>query len=222
MKLSFGLRLMMAAAIAAAILAGVACGDDSDSTPTSAATNGSPIPATPVTATTTAAPTTGGTGYPAGTHTGVADLDAVIDTVQSGNATAIQALFVQTPSPCVINPQGIHNPPACPTGVAADTLLPVFRAAAGEAIWPTNLKSVVESSATRDRTLYAVFSSEGAKVQGGWVPTGKHAILLGDASKQSGALYFVEGGKIVGAEFLPWSALPLDALSQKPPLLPLR
>ena len=130
-------NLLLLAWFALAVLAAGCSGGGSEipatSTPTATAAT-TPEPSTVATPGST--PTAGATnaagaaGYPAGTSTGIPALDALVVTLTSGDVAAVKSVLVETPSPCVVNPQTIHNPPACPDGVAAGTLLPVFRAMA--------------------------------------------------------------------------------------------
>ncbi len=155
--------------------------------------------ATPGTATTTVPPTPG-----ANASTGIPDLDRLIAILTSGDVAAVKAILIETPSPCVVT--GIYNPPACPAGVAAGTMLPVFRASAGEAVWPGDLERVLDSSVTRNRTLYGVRISLPIPGQQ-WVPAGNYAIVVGDESQVSCSLYFATREGIVGAIFVPCSSL---------------
>lgn len=104
----------------------------------------------------TATPASARDGRRLSDATGIADVDAVLAALASGEAVRVAALFEAIPSPCVVKPQGIHNPPACPDGVAAGTLLPVARASAGEAVWPGDLERVLAAWLGREQRVFAV------------------------------------------------------------------
>lgn len=137
--------------------------------------------------------------------TGIPDLDRLIAILTSGDVAAVKAILIEMPSPCVVNPRDIQNPPACPDGVAAGTLLPVFRASAGEAVWPGQLDQGLPDSVAQNRTLYGVQRSGPTSQQ--WIPAGNFMIVLGDAARTSSSTYFVTSSGVVGAIFVPWMAL---------------
>jgi hypothetical protein len=170
--------------------ASVSCGDEGSlpadattgvvATPTAVASTSEATPTPPQAATGTPALTPPPAPpvvrpHPPHTRTGVASVDAVIDALLAGPPGAFEAFFVDTPSPCVANPMGIHNPPACPPGVGAGTLLPVFRAMAGEAVWPESLPGVVENFLAQPHPLLAVY--RGASEEISWLPPAEYAIV---------------------------------------------
>ncbi len=148
-----------------------------------------PTPATPRT-------------YPTATRTGFPELDRVLDAVFSGNPAQLRALFEPTPSPCVANPQGIHDPPACPEGTAAGTLLPVFRAMAGEAVWPEHLDSALPAWLRGRHEVYAIYRDVPPAING-WIPAAEYAIALVDLdmSPMFASEVRVSGGRVTGFIF---------------------
>jgi hypothetical protein len=136
-----------------------------------------------------------------GPQSGVPELDRVVATVLSGSVPAIQALFVETPSPCVVKPQGIHNPPACPDGVAGGTLLPVFRATACESVWPNDYPPTpVSTWAGRPHVVFAV--AKGPTELYNWLPASEYAVIFNETGPDGlGSVVFVTGGRITGFGF---------------------
>lgn len=113
-----------------ALMASIACGG-SIATPTAVGTL-SPSGTTEQSATIGPA---GGTNIPAGgrisfyspsSRTQIAEVDAVLEAVQAGDAAALLRLVQFTGVACVERPSGIGSPPRCPTGVASGSLVPVF------------------------------------------------------------------------------------------------
>jgi hypothetical protein len=132
-----------------------------------------------------------------GTQSGVPELDRVIATVLSGSIPAIQALFVETPSPCVVKPQGIHTPPACPDGVADGTLIPVFRASVCESVWPDYLPTALSAWASRPHVVFA--AAKGPTGFYKWLPAADYGVVLNETGPEGyGSVVFVTGGRITG------------------------
>ena len=133
-------------------------------------------------------------------RTGVPKLDRVLDALFAGDAGKLRALLELTPSPCVVNPQGIHNPPACPQGVASGTMLPVFRALAGEAVW--DVDGLLPGWLGRRHEVYAIYRDPPEAVDG-WIPTAEYAIVLSDLdlSPMFAGEVRVSSGKVTGIIF---------------------
>jgi hypothetical protein len=181
-----------------AVLLGSCSGGDSDSTPTPAATATATQPAT-ATPEIPVPPS-----YPDSTRTGISEVDAVLDAVSSANSPQLQSLFELTPSPCVVNPIGIHNPPKCPDGVSAGTLIPVFRAMAGEAVWPDYLPGALSAWLRGDLQVFAVYRTA-APMFNGWIPAADHAIVFADLGRQAEPWFASEvrvtGGRVTSITF---------------------
>lgn len=124
----------------------------------------------------------------------------MLDALFSGDAARLRALFELTPSPCVVKPQGIHNPPACPEAVASGTLLPIFRAMAGEAVW--DVDSVLPGWLGRRHEVYAIYRDAPATFEG-WIPAADYAIVLADLdlNPMFASEVRVSHGKVTGVIF---------------------
>ncbi len=131
----------------------------------------------------TATPTQSGY-YPTSFRTGTPEIDVVLDAIFAADSEMLTSLFEPTPSPCVVKPQGIHNPPACPDGVAGGTLLPIFRAMAGEAVWPDYMPEAMSAWLDRPHAVYAVFRAP-EPMFNGWIPDADYAIVLADLGRET-------------------------------------
>lgn len=127
-----------------------------------------------------------------------------------GDLAAVKRILVETPSPCVVNPQGITSPPRCPDGVAGGTLLPVFRATAGEAVWPSELDQVLQNSIPIEHWLYGVYRTDSYvrtdSYGDSWIPASEYGVIVGDETRSRMAAYFITASGVVGARFMGWAA----------------
>jgi hypothetical protein len=138
--------------------------------------------------------------YPPGTRSGAADVNAVIEALESASPDALKALFELTPAPCVVNPQSLTNPPLCPEGVAAGTPTPVFRATACESVWPEYLEEVLTQLWQEERPLLAIYQDPSDAY--GWLPAANYAIVA--TRGQEGGQPFVirvKDGRVNGIAF---------------------
>ena len=132
--------------------------------------------ATPVPVTETPAANGLPRAYPAGTRTGIAEADAVLAALEAPTPDGLKALFMLTPSPCVNDPKTITNPPLCPPGVAAKTMVPVFRAMGCEAHWPDYLESVLSGAWKYPRPLLAIFRTVPEAFA--WLPAADYGVII--------------------------------------------
>ncbi len=137
--------------------------------------------------------------YPPGTRSGAADVDGVIEALESASPDALKALFELTPAPCVINPQGLTNPPLCPEGVAAGTPVPVFRATACESVWPEYLEQVLTQVWQADRLLLAIYQDPTDAYS--WLPAANYAIVLSRGWGGQPFVVRVKDGRVNGIAF---------------------
>jgi len=154
-------------------------------------------PASAVATTTPAPPSPD--GYPLSRSTGVQEVENILAALASGNIFRIQPLLSETPSPCVVDPQQIANPPRCPAGVPAGTALPVFRASACESVWPEDLLNPLAFWFGRSQLVYAVYRQPQAVR---WLPAAEYAVVFNDVAPGGWASsILITGGKIVGWDF---------------------
>jgi hypothetical protein len=141
--------------------------------------------------------------YPAGTRTGTPADDAVLAALEAPSPDALKALFALTPAPCKVNPQSITNPPLCPAGVAAGTLVPVFRAMSCESVWPDYLEEILTTVWKSPRPLVAIYKDPTDYYS--WLPAAEYALIIhtlgNTASGGSPAVVRVALGKVNGIAF---------------------
>jgi hypothetical protein len=141
--------------------------------------------------------------YPPGTRTGVAAVDEVLAALAADSPGPLKTLLQSTPAPCVVNPQGITNPPLCPEGVPAGTLVPVFRASACESVWPDYFDQLLRDSLWRGpRPVLAIYRDPTDAY--GWLPPADYAVVVLQAGPPAGgrpAVIRVSNGRVNGILF---------------------
>lgn len=141
--------------------------------------------------------------YAVGTRTGIAEVDGVLAALEAESHDALEALFTLTPAPCVINPQGITNPPLCTEGVRAGTLVPVFRATSCESVWPAYLDELLTGQVwSRPHPVLAIYRDPTDAYS--WLPAADFAILVlqgGPPNNGRPAVIRVSGGRVSGIAF---------------------
>ncbi len=103
-----------------AVAAAAACSDGNGRNPSSSVLTRTPPAAATVAARATPTPAPA-PQQPAGTHTGVAELDAAIDALLARDDSAVEALTLFRIFPCVAVQRGPGDTPACPPGIADGT-----------------------------------------------------------------------------------------------------
>ncbi len=172
-----------------------ACGGDdvsSDGTPSASATTAAAsvtpsAPAATPTITPTAAPSPTAVptvpGYPAEKRTGIAGLDAVLDTLFSRDAARIAAQLQLVQVGCVAQSAGIGSPPICQGGAAPGTKVdayPTGLGCEGGFVLPQTLFQFAGQLVPLRARVYAIVKREPrAFVDGAFqLPAGEYAIVL--------------------------------------------
>ncbi len=138
--------------------------------------------------------------FPPGTHTGVADLDRVIDGAVGDDAAALRSLVLLSRVPCDQTRADYRRPPDCPPGVAAGTLVDVlptgdcegsFRRAAG-------VDDALAAYLAAGPLLYGVALQPAAA---GASEAGTFAIVFTSSAPTMPAIVLtVKAGRIIAAE----------------------
>ena len=106
-------------------------------------------------------PTAEATGTSTGAsiqHTGIAELDAIIDAFFTRDVDRLAGLAQYTTQSCA--EQGsVASPPECPAGVKADTLVHVFPvySCEGSYIWPDGMNEYLGNLVNDDQELFGVY-----------------------------------------------------------------
>jgi Tol biopolymer transport system component len=134
-------------------------------------------------------PLEGATAAPGGAyvrHTGVAEVDAIIDAFFARDVAGLAALVHYTTQPCVEG-ASVASPPECPAGIEAGTpvdVLPVY-SCEGSYIWPDQINEYFSNLVNDDQELYGVYRNRNGEpndyevVLTNWtVPTHPHPTVL--------------------------------------------
>lgn len=106
-------------------------------------------------------PPAGATATPAGAyvrHTGIAEVDAIIDAFFARDVAGLAALVYYTTQPCVEG-ASVASPPECPAGIKAGTpveVLPVY-SCEGSYIWPDQISEYFSNLVNDDQELNGVY-----------------------------------------------------------------
>lgn len=117
-------------ALACAVALLTACGDDAERVPTMPTTTSMPGVSSPAVTSTlqpTASPTPEFAIYPWGTRTGEPSIDSVLETIETGDASAVVGIVRLAPEPCSTTEEGPGAVVRCPTGIPDGTLIDVLR-----------------------------------------------------------------------------------------------
>jgi len=128
-------------------------------------------------------------------RTGIADVDVVLDAVESGDPQSVRALFQFTETFCT-TADGLGGPPKCRDGEANGTLVSVlpFLGSEGSFLRTDEVDSWTGLNANR---LYAVIRVSESVYTDKDYPTGDYGILLLAEENVPGTVLQVTGGKIV-------------------------
>ncbi len=200
--------LAIVLASAAAIGLFSACGDGPDATPTVAITVPPASPTTATEASPTAAvsatqpPATATAATPAATPTanrttGVAEVDAIMAAILSGDAAKIRTFVAMTSEPCTTL-TGLGGPPQCPAGVAAGTIVQAFPSLGPSLGWSFDADGVV-TNLVQVTTITGVFKAiprpYSPTVPG--LPSGSYVLVAAPDR-----LIHIDGGKIVFMDYV--------------------
>ncbi len=186
-------RAILSAIVVSVVLAVAAgCGDGNEGGPASIPTETIPAPAT-------AATTANGVAtLPAGT-TGIAELDAVIDALRSGDSEQLRPLIGFTLLACSPEGQVISGKPECEGGESDGDLVEVFHYSAceGQDLRPNKLDQAMSVFASS--SLYAVY-----RVAAGGSYSGDYVAVLADEDPDRARLAWaveIDGGRITALRF---------------------
>ena len=129
------------------------------------------------------------------TRTGIADVDVVLDAVESGNIQSVRELFQFTETFCT-TAEGLGGPPKCRAGEADGTPVSVlpFLGSEGSFLREDEVDGWTGLQAT---SLYAVFRVAETVYSDKDYPAGEYGILLLAEENGLGTVLQVTGGKIV-------------------------
>lgn len=143
------------------------------------------------------------------THTGIADLDNIIDAVLEGNPDEVHQLIQFSTIACT-HAEGLGGPPKCREGEAEGTKLEVFPflGPEGHHMRKSELSSWASIQASSVYTVYRVspqaFSDEA-------YPAGEYAIVFLEETEQSSTtIVHVTDGKIVRIDYFFGSPSEID------------
>ena len=161
----------------------------------SSATAAAELTPTLVPATPTPAPS------PTPRRTSIAEVDAVLDAIFSGDAEAVAALIGYTTIPCVTEVTGLGGPPLCLPGEPDGTLVEVFSKAQCEGYYvrPDRMAGTLSHLSSLDKELYGVYRSPPLEWPGGDYVVIVSAVVTPEEGEPwvSGSGIFIEDDRIV-------------------------
>ncbi len=133
-------------------------------------------------------------------RTGIAELDAVLDVLFSGDADAVRDLVSFTAVACEAEPVGLGAPPQCrpdePDGTAVDVYPHAY--CEGVYIRPEDMDGKYLSLASPDGTLYAVYRAPET-----YWPPARYVVIYTDASAEivpgDALAVSIADGRIIGS-----------------------
>lgn len=149
--------------------------------------------------------------HPLSIRTGIADVDAVLAAVESGDAQALRDLVRFTTIGCV-KTDGMGGPPKCQDGEAEGTLVHVlpFMGIEGSFVYESDLPNLLFSDVLGIYAVYAV--SESAYSEEAY-PAGKYAVMFATETDQVFIVYQIREGIVrIDTVFSPSSR---DAMLQR-------
>ena len=165
------------------------------STSVPAATEKPNVPATSIPPTTTSIATEEPTvpeSYPLSTRTGIAEVDAVLAAVESGDAQSLRDLVRFTSLACT-KADGMGGPPKCREGEAEGTLVNVlpFLGPEGSFMHESDLSNFIPMQALG---IYAVYSVSDSAYAEEAFPAGEYAVMFTTAEDQIFIVYQIRQG----------------------------
>jgi hypothetical protein len=133
--------------------------------------------------------------------TGIAEVDAVVEALLSGDPARVRSMVGYVRVPCAVEPEGIGAPPACRPGETEGTPVEVFQGAQCEGFYlrPDELDQTVGAITAQPLELYAVFEADGR-----W-PEGEYVALFGtdflDRPERDAVAATIADGRMVGFHF---------------------
>ncbi len=227
-----GIVLTLTLALAIAALAGCAPAPSPTSTPTTTrpAATATAVPApTAIVVPPTPAPGQLPALQPAGTTTGIADLDAVIKAVLGNSLPAKRGLVRYVTTPCT-TAQGAGGPPKCAPGEADRAPVEVFPfvAAEGEFVRRDGIDRVLQFTV---EGLYGVYRVPDSAFRAAYWPAGQYAAVFVEkgikgqqVSEVVQTIVYVESGAIVRLRRTPFAEPwpPQEAVGAQWVLAPVR
>ncbi len=142
-------------------------------------------------------------------HTGITEVDKIIDAVLSRNIQELSTLIRYSSVPCAVQPSGLGPPPQCRPDEPNGTAVRVFPVGdcEGQYVRPEDISAVVLSHLRlADSKLYAVYRLSPSDGFGGVFYGGQYAVILSrplaTATQGVGAWALVVGqGGVAGVAF---------------------
>jgi len=130
--------------------------------------------------------------YPLSTRTGIADVDAVLAAVETGDAQALRDLVHFTTVGCT-NADGLGGPPKCREGEAEDTLVNVlpFLGPEGHFLHESELSSF---SGVDVLGIYAVYAVSDSAYSDEAYPSGEYAAMFATEDDQIVIVFQIREG----------------------------
>jgi len=137
--------------------------------------------------------------YPLSTRTGIADVDAVLAAVESGDAQALRDLIRLTTVGCT-KTEGLGGPPKCREGEAEGTLVNVlpFLGPEGHFLYESELSKFPGVDVLG---LYAVYAVSDSAYSEEAYPTGEYAAMFTTKDDQTVIVFQIRNG-IVRIDYL--------------------
>ena len=149
--------------------------------------------------------------HPLSTRTGIADVDAILAAVESGEPQQLRDLIRFTTVGCT-NAEGLGGPPKCQDGEAEGTLVEVlpFLGSEGHFLWAADVSNFPGVDVTG---LYAVYKVSDSAYSEEAYPVGEYAVMFVGDENQPGIVIQIRDG-IVRIDYL-YSPAYLDETIQR-------
>ena len=139
------------------------------------------------------------TDYSLNVNTGIADVDAVLAAVASGDVTELRSLVRYTSAPCT-TAEGLGGPPKCESGEAAGTVLQVLPLLGGEGSFIRE-EEITTWNGVDAVGLYAIYRVSEDGIAEDYYPRGNYAVVLKTSTGEAISLRIADGG-IVRVDYL--------------------